>query len=91
VLSPGWRPAQPIDDLILAPVALDEAVAALRRVGRARRPGVYQLTGPRDVSHYELAVELAGGPALVRRVCARAAGVPEGFLPRHATLARHLR
>jgi dTDP-4-dehydrorhamnose reductase len=96
-----WRRAlgrgEPIvafDDMAVAPVELAVVVEALEAIARARVPGVYQLSGARDVTYHDLAVALAASlsaaPELVRRESARARGLPASFLPRHTTLAPRL-
>jgi dTDP-4-dehydrorhamnose reductase len=55
-----------------------------------RAGGVYQLTGPRDVSYAEIGRFVAGilGADLssVMEISARDAGLPVGATPRHSTL-----
>jgi dTDP-4-dehydrorhamnose reductase len=55
-----------------------------------RRIGVYQLTGPRDVSYADvgrfIADRLGVDSKLVAETSALAAGLPEGATPRHTTL-----
>jgi hypothetical protein len=56
----------------------------------SRAPGVFQLTGPEDVSYanvaHHLARQLDAGPELVISVAATETGMPEGSAPRHTTL-----
>jgi hypothetical protein len=53
-------------------------------------PGIFQLSGPRDVSYAEVADYIArkigADPALVQRVSAYSAGLPEGSTARNTTL-----
>lgn len=94
----AWRsllargePIVAAEDVAVAPVELDAAVAAVARIARARAAGVYQLSGPRDLSYFDLARHIAGGrPGMVRPMSARERGVPGIFLPRHTTLAVRL-
>ena len=55
-----------------------------------RAGGVFQLSGPRDVTYGEAARFLAGqlgaDPALVKETSALATGQPLGSTPRHTTL-----
>ena len=57
---------------------------------RGESPGVYQLTGPRDVSYAEvgryIAQRLRVTCDLVEAVSAKSAGMPIGATPRHTTL-----
>lgn len=105
ILSPGmpllrqWTAAlaagQPVSafaDMMLAPTPVELAATAIARLlrveGGAR--GIFQLTGPRDVSYAEIAAHLArragADPALVSAVPAASAGMPPGATPRHTTL-----
>ncbi len=93
----GWVRAlsagEPIDafhDMPMAPVPIGLASAAIAALLESRAPGIFQLTGPQDVSYADVARHLADGlgadPALVRSVSARDAGLPEGATPRYTTL-----
>jgi dTDP-4-dehydrorhamnose reductase len=103
IVSPGmpllrqWASAlesgQPISafaDMMLAPTPVQLAAQAIARLMREGARGIYQLTGPRDVSYAELADHLAerlgADPRLVARVGAASAGMPKGATPRHTTL-----
>jgi dTDP-4-dehydrorhamnose reductase len=103
IVSPGmpllqqWASAlasgQPISafvDMMLAPTPVELAAAAIARLMREGARGIYQLTGPRDVSYAELgdhlAERLGADPGLVARVSAASAGMPKGATPRHTTL-----
>jgi len=64
-----------------------EAIAALMRGGSR---GVYQLTGPRDVSYADvgryIAQQLRVDRNLVKTVSAKSSEMPIGATPRHTTL-----
>jgi dTDP-4-dehydrorhamnose reductase len=88
-LSAG-EPIRAFHDMQMAPAPtalVGEAIAALLE---GRTPGVFQLTGPQDVSYadaaHRLARQLGADPALVGAVGAIEAGMPAGSAPRHTTL-----
>jgi dTDP-4-dehydrorhamnose reductase len=94
-LSQG-RPITAFHDMMLAPVPVDLAAAAISTLLRDQASGLYQLTGPRDISYLEvgkhLAEQLGSSTALVRPASAFASGQPPGSTPRHTTLdSRSLR
>jgi len=84
------RPIRAFSDMMMAPTPTDlvaKVVAALL-VDRPR--GIFQLSGPRDISYAELARDLAkrlsSDVRLVEPVTATLAGMPVGATPRHTTL-----
>jgi dTDP-4-dehydrorhamnose reductase len=86
------QPVTAFADMMLAPTPAAlaaAAIAGLLQVPAGAR-GVFQLTGPTDVSYAEIARHLArragADPALVRPVPAASAGMPPGATPRHTTL-----
>jgi dTDP-4-dehydrorhamnose reductase len=92
-----WRSAlgkgetiQPFSDLVMAPVSLPFAVYALTQIASLRRPGIFQISGNRDVSYAEAARHLAGrlgaSPELVQPVPSQQAGTTLEALPAHTTL-----
>jgi dTDP-4-dehydrorhamnose reductase len=103
ILTPGmalfrqWRDAlaagqkvRPFRDMMMAPTLAGDAATAIVALLKAREPGVWQLSGPRDVSYAEIAGFIArrvgANPTLVEPIAAAAAGMPEGATPRHTTL-----
>jgi len=78
------------NDMAVAPVPIDMASAAIARLLKDRTPGVYQLSGPRDVAYFEIARHLAralgASTDLIESVSASSAGMPKGSTPRHTTL-----
>jgi dTDP-4-dehydrorhamnose reductase len=84
------RPVRAFADMTLAPVPLALAAEAISAIVLRRAHGVYQLSGPQDVTYLEVAQRLArrlGAPAnLVTPQAARAAGQPEGADAAHTTL-----
>ena len=103
ILSPGmalfrqWRDAlaagqkvRPFHDMMMAPTLAADAAAAILALMQARAAGVWQLSGPRDVSYAEIAGFIArrvgADPTLVEPVAAASAGMPAGATPRHTTL-----
>jgi dTDP-4-dehydrorhamnose reductase len=94
---PSWisalRRREPItafSDLHIAPISLDVATAAMLAVAEDRGAGVYQMSGTKDVSYYDIAMHLAratGCPAdLVRSKLAIEAGLPGEDIARYTTL-----
>jgi cupin fold WbuC family metalloprotein len=83
-------PIRPFGDMTVAPVPVTTAIAAIARLLDAELPGVFQLTGPRDIAYSEvgsyLARELGANPNLVVETSAYSAGMPKGATPRHTTL-----
>jgi dTDP-4-dehydrorhamnose reductase len=78
---------QPYGDLLMAPVSLRYAVAALVDIGIARRCGVFHLSGQRDVNYAEFArryAQVIGADA--DRVHPQPTG-GSAYRPLHATLA----
>jgi dTDP-4-dehydrorhamnose reductase len=93
----GWiadlaaaKPIRVFNDLKLAPTPTDLVCTAISALLQDRARGVFQLTGPRDVTYADigrfLAAYLAAEPALVTETSAREAGLPEGATPQHTTL-----
>jgi dTDP-4-dehydrorhamnose reductase len=84
------RPVAAFADLVTAPTPVAMAAAAVAALLTARRGGVFQLSGPRDVTYAEIALRLAdrvgAPPALVQPRSAYDAGMPEGSTPQHTTL-----
>jgi dTDP-4-dehydrorhamnose reductase len=78
------------NDLKLAPTPTDLVCTAIAALLQDRARGIFQLTGPRDVSYADiggfLAAYLDADTKLVNQTSARAAGLPEGATPPHTTL-----
>jgi dTDP-4-dehydrorhamnose reductase len=77
-------------DMTLAPTPTDQVCAAIIALLQDRLSGVFQFTGPRDVSYAEvgrfLAAHCNADALLVKETSARSAGLPEGSTPAHTTL-----
>ena len=77
-------------DTMLAPTPVRLAATAVAALMREGARGIFQLTGPRDVSYAELAGFLANkmtaDPGRVNKVSAASAGMPTGATPCHTTL-----
>jgi dTDP-4-dehydrorhamnose reductase len=84
------RPVHAFHDMVMAPTPIGVAAAAITALLAERCSGIWQLTGPRDISYAEVAAyiarRLAADRALVRPVAAASAGMPEGSTPRNTTL-----
>lgn len=79
------RPVRPFSDMVMAPVPLRFAAQVLGSVASRRLPGIFQISGDRDVSYAQIALWLAGRLAadasLVRPVSAAESGAyDEGVL-----------
>ena len=77
-------------DLVMAPVPVRLAATAITNLLANPARGVFQLSGPSDVSYAEvgayLARKIGAAPELVTPVSAYSAGMPPGATPRHTTL-----
>src|SRR5580693_6438174 len=93
----GWvkdltaaRPIRVFNDLKLAPTPTDLVCSAITALLQDRARGIFQLTGPRDVSYADiggfLAAYLDADQKLVNQTSAREDGLPEGATPLHTTL-----
>jgi dTDP-4-dehydrorhamnose reductase len=93
----GWianlvagNPIRAFHDMQMAPTPVALVAAAIERLLTEPRPGIVQLTGPRDIAYSDVALQLAGklgaDPALVEKVSAYSAGLPAGSTAPHTTL-----
>jgi dTDP-4-dehydrorhamnose reductase len=93
----GWikdltaaKPIRVFNDLKLAPTPTDLVCTAIYALLQGRARGIFQLTGPRDVTYAEigsfLAAYLDADQKLVNQTSAHAAGLPKGATPLHTTL-----
>ncbi|HTV26516.1 MAG TPA: sugar nucleotide-binding protein, partial [Xanthobacteraceae bacterium] len=77
-------------DMTLAPTPIDRVCKAITALLHERPSGIFQLTGPRDITYTQvgrlLATRLNADLSLVRPTRARDAGLPEGSTPHHTTL-----
>ena len=81
---------QAFHDMMLAPAPVDIVVGAIVQMLQHEARGIFQLSGPRDISYVEvgryLARRLGADPKLVVPDSVRAAGLPVGANPLHTTL-----
>jgi len=93
----GWvealnagEPIRPFADMMMAPVETRLAVAVIAALLPARATGIFQLTGPTDVTYEAVACHIAdrigAAQTLIEAVPAASAGMPPGATPRHTTL-----
>jgi dTDP-4-dehydrorhamnose reductase len=93
----GWmdalgagRPIRAFHDMTMAPVATAQVACAIDRILSERARGIFQLTGPRDLTYADVgrfvARRLAAQTELVLETSAIEAGLPPGATPRHTTL-----
>ena len=84
------RPIHPFHDMTLAPTPIDLVARAIAALLQDRAPGLFQLTGPRDVSYADMALALAARLGADRQLVqpSRAAGanLPLGATPPYTTL-----
>lgn len=84
------KPVNVFNDLYAAPVPVALVAAAIADLLAAPAHGIFQLSGPRDVSYREIGLWLADRVGaqreLVVPVSAYSAGLPPGSTPRHTTL-----
>jgi dTDP-4-dehydrorhamnose reductase len=84
------QPVYPFRDMFLAPTPIGVAAAAITALLTERCSGIWQLSGPEDVSYAEIAAHvgrhLQADPALVKPIAAGSAGMPVGSTPRNTTL-----
>jgi dTDP-4-dehydrorhamnose reductase len=84
------EPVRAFYDMMMAPTPVAIVVEAIERLIAGPTTGIFQLTGPRDVSYGEVAFHLArqvgADPALVHSVSAYSVGLPPGSTARHTTL-----
>jgi dTDP-4-dehydrorhamnose reductase len=103
IVAPGmalfqqWRktlaasqPIYPFRDMFIAPTRIGVTAAAITALLTEQCPGIWQLSGPEDVSYAEIAAHigrsLRAEPNLVQPIAAASAGMPTGSTPRHTTL-----
>ena len=84
------RPISAFSDMTLAPTPMTSVSSAISSLLGERASGIFQLTGPRDVSYADVGRFLAGKlgveSSLVQATSARGAGLPAGATPLHTTL-----
>jgi dTDP-4-dehydrorhamnose reductase len=84
------KPISAFADMTLAPTLMASVTSAISSLLRERASGIFQLTGPRDVSYADvgrfLAAKLGVESSLVQTSSARGAGLPDGATPLHTTL-----
>jgi dTDP-4-dehydrorhamnose reductase len=83
-------PISAFTDMTLAPTRIASVTSVISPLLSERPSGIFQLTGPRDVSYADvghfLAERLGVESSLVQPARARAAGLPAGATPLHTTL-----
>jgi len=86
----GGQAVEAADDMVMAPVPIDLAAAVIQRLVARGEPGVFQLSGPRDITYVDagrhIATRIGAAPSLVRATPAAALDLPAGAAPRHTTL-----
>jgi len=84
------KPIRAFHDLTMAPVAAATVVRAIAALMEARARGVFQLSGPRDVTYLDagffLAERLGADRSLVLRASLAETNPPAGAGPPHTTL-----
>ena len=75
------RSVMAFSDHHMAPVTLDDAVAALLAISRSSESGVFQISGAHDVSYYEAALHFASRLDAGRQCVTEARAGENGVLP----------
>lgn len=84
----GWargEAAEAFADMSLAPVWIDDVVAALVQMGQEKRVGIQQISGSEDVSYAEVARRLAPQKDLVKAISYRDKGIPNIHSARYSS------
>jgi len=82
------RPVTAFSDYVCSPIDLRRVIPGIARVALGRLPGVWQFSGPADISYAELAQSVARQCGAAAS-CVRTVPAPPGFLehlPAHTTL-----
>jgi len=86
----SYNTVEAFDDLTFSPLPLESVLDGLIAIGTQNRTGIFQLSGKKQLSYYEIACKLATKMGrdvkLVKPVSAQAAGIRPQFLPRFGTL-----
>ena len=84
------RPVRAFTDLMFAPVPIALVVDAVAALLRSRARGIFQLSGPRDISYSEaahyLARRLGADESLIEDMSARYGGQPPGAAAPYTSL-----
>ena len=84
------QPVYAFRDMVMAPTPVGIAAAGITALLAERCSGIWQLSGPQDISYAQIAAYIArrldADRSLVRPVAAASAGMPEGSTPDHTTL-----
>ncbi len=84
------EPIRAFSDMTMAPTPTAMVATAVARLMADRVPGIFQFTGPCDVTYAEvgahIAERLGAQASLVARVSAASAGMPTGATPANTTL-----
>ena len=84
------QPISAFCDLTMAPAEIAIVTGAIAALMKDAARGIFQLTGPRDLSYFEIgrhiADRLGANRALVRQGSTADAGLPAGFARPHTTL-----
>ena len=75
------RSVTAFSDHHMAPVTLNDAVAALLAISRSSESGIFQISGAHDVSYYEAALHLASRLGVERHLVTEARASENGVLP----------
>ena len=85
---------EPFSDMVFSPVPVNWVTDTILEIARAFEPGIFQLSGDRDISYAEAAALLAShivAPiSLIRPRSWRSAGLNISFAPLHTTLTSRL-
>ncbi|MGD1118521.1 MAG: sugar nucleotide-binding protein [Dehalococcoidales bacterium] len=80
----------PYSDMVIAPIPVSFSVEVLHHIAKARSPGIFQVSGDKDVTYAEVARHIAhrigASPDLVQPIESKNGGVQLETVPRHTTL-----
>jgi hypothetical protein len=80
--------------MVFSPVSVNWVTQTILEIARASEPGIFQLSGDRDISYAEaaalLASHIAAPTSLIKPRSWRSAGLNISFAPSHTTLMSRL-
>ena len=90
----GGITIEPFSDMVFSPVPVKWVTDTILEIARALAPGIFQLSGDRDITYADaaalLAFHIAAPVSLIRPRSWRTAGLNISFAPSHATLTPRL-
>jgi dTDP-4-dehydrorhamnose reductase len=85
---------EPFSDMVFSPIPVNWVTDTILEIGRAFEPGIFQLSGDRDITYAEaatlLASSIAAPTSLIKPRSWRSPGSSISFAPLHTTLMSRL-